>query len=250
VSITSVQRALIILKHMAAASNGVGVRELARTLGYSPAVVQKSIQALVSQGFAQQDSDTERYHLGPAALQVGLAGLARLEIRQVARPYMEKLAATTAETVLLGIRQGDVAIYIDKVRSPVEFRLDPPVGAPRPFNCTAVGKVLLAYLPDAEVERLARQGAFEQATPNSITDLTLLRLELARVRERGLALDLEEYLFGAMCLAAPVRNYDSAVVAAIALAGPAQRMAQAQDELARKLLACANDVSAALGYRG
>ncbi len=248
-SITSVQRALVILKHMSVAPDGVGVRELARTLGYSPAVVQKSIQALVTQGFAQQDPDTERYHLGPAALQVGLAGLARLEVRQVARPYLEALVESTGETALLGVQRGDGAVYIDKVRSPLEFRLDPPVGSARPFNCTAVGKVLLAYLPDSEVERLAREGAFVRATPNSITDLTLLKLELARVRERGLALDLEEYLSGAMCLAAPVRNNDGVVVAAIALAGPAQRMVQEQEDLARRLLTCSNDISAALGHR-
>lgn len=248
ISITSVQRALIILKQMSVSPNGVGVRAMARTLGYSPAVVQKSIQALVSQGFAQQDPETERYHLGPAALQVGLAGLARLEIRQVARPYLQVLAEASGETALLGVRLGDMATYIEKVRSLNELRSDAPVGARRPFNCTAVGKALLAYFPDEELERLHRDGAFVQSTPNSITDLTQLKLEMARVREQGLAIDREEFALGIMCLAAPVRNYNGAVVGAVALAGPVQRIQSAVEELSRHVISCAADISAALGY--
>ena len=247
-SITSVQRALVILKHMSVAPDGVGVRELARTLGYNPAVVQKSIQALLSQGFAQQDPGTERYHLGSAALQVGLAGLARLEIRQVARPYLQTLAQATGETALLGVRLGDMATYIEKARSANELRSDAPVGARRPFNCTAVGKALLAYLPDEEVERLHREGAFVKPTPNSIADLIQLKLELARVRERDLALDRQEFALDIMCLASPVRDHDGQVVAAVALAGPAQRVGSPMEALARHVIACGADISAALGY--
>ncbi len=249
-SIVSVQRALAILKHMAISPNGVSVREAARALGYSPSVVQKSMQALVSQKFAQQDSTTQHYHLGPAALQVGLAGLTKLEIRQVARPHLQELAETSGETALLGIRQGNEAVYVDKVLSSAEIRLDAPIGASRPFNCTAVGKVLLAHSPEGELERLAKKGAFVKTTTNSMTALTQLKLEMAKVRERNLAIDREEFVPGAMCLAAPLRNYDGLVVAAVALAGPVQRVEAAQTQLAKQVIACANAISAALGYNG
>ncbi len=249
-SIVAVERALILLKQMAYAQDGVSVRELGRLLGYSPSVVQKSMQALLSTNFAVQDEITQRYHLGPAALQVGLAGLAKLELRKVARPHLECLAEITRETALLGVRWGDHAIYLDKVVSPLEIRLDPPLGTARPFNCTAVGKVLLAHLPDEEMERLAQSGAFVALTPRSVTDLRELQIEMARVRERGSAIDREEYAPGAMCIAAPVRNHDGIVVAAVNVSGPVERMQAAEQEHIRQVIAAAKSISAALGYRG
>lgn len=249
-SVVGIQRALIILKQMAASQNGSGVRELARDLGYSPAVVQKCLQALVSQEFATQDPVTQHYHLGPAALQVGLAGLGKLEIRRVARPCLEALAQNTGETALLGVSYGHTAIYVDKVLSPAEIRADAMVGARRPFNCTAVGKALLAYMPDEELDRLAAEGALVRATPRSITDLAALRLELARIRERGLAVDYEEFMAGVMCMAAPIRNHDGHIVGALSISGPAPRVQARQHELEPVVIAAARDLSASMGYLG
>lgn len=246
-SIVAVQRALILLKEISASPNGVSVREVARSLSYSPAVVQKSIQALVAEGFAQQDPITQHYHLGPAALQVGLAGLAKLELFRVAHPYMQSLADSSGETSLLGIRQGDIVIYIDKALSNAEIRLDVSIGATRPLNCTAIGKILLAEMPDAEIDRLARTGAFTQASPHSVTDVERIKQEMVEVRERGMALDLEEFSLGAMCLAAPIRNHEGRVVAAIAIAGPRQRVNDAKDRIAQQVLACAENITIALG---
>ena len=88
---------------------------------------------------------------------------------------------------MLGIRYGNEVVYIDKVASPHDVRVDPPIGAGRPFNCTAVGKAILAHMPDETVEGLSRQDAFVQHTTHSVTDLQPLRLELAKIREEGLA---------------------------------------------------------------
>ncbi|MCC7446668.1 MAG: IclR family transcriptional regulator [Anaerolineae bacterium] len=248
-SITAVERALVILKQMAFSANGVGVRELARSLALSPAVVQKSLQALVAQGFAYQDPATQQYHLGAIAIQVGLAGLAKLEIRAVARPYLEALADSTGETVFLGIRQENVAVYVDKVLSRAEIRLDAPIGSRRPFNCTAVGKALLAYMPANELEQLAVSGAFARSTPHSIVDVEALKAEMTQIQAQGVAFDRQEYALGAMCLAAPVRNHEGAVVAAITVTGPVQRIEAAQYTLVQQVIQCASEISMALGYR-
>ncbi len=248
-SINAVERALIILKQMAFSPDGVSVREMARQLGVSPSVVQKSLQALVVQGFAQQDPVTQHYHLGPVAIQVGLAGLARLEIREVARPYLQTLAESSGETTFLGIRQGNMVVYIEKVLSRAEIRLDVPIGSRRPLNCTAVGKALLAYLPEEEMERLAEEGAFVRSTPNSITDPEQLKREMALVRKRGFAVDREEFASGTMCLAAPVWDYEGNVVASVTMSGPVQRVQPQEEELARQVIECAGAISSALGYR-
>lgn len=248
-SILAVEQALIILKQVALCSGGIGVRDTARKLGYSPSVAQRSLEALVAQGFAVQDSISKQYKLGPSALEVGLITLSRLEIRQVARPHLETLRDITGETALLGVRHGDVSIYVDQVLSLSEVRTDVNVGSRRPLNCTAVGKVLLADMLDEEIDRLAREGAFVHVTHNSVTDLSQLRLELAEVREKGLARDFQEFLPGSMCFAAPVRNHEGSAVGAIAISGPAQRVEAGQDQIAQQVIDCALQTSEALGYQ-
>jgi IclR family acetate operon transcriptional repressor len=151
---------------------------------------------------------------------------------------------------MLAVRHDDVAIYVDKVLVPAEIRVDAPIGSRRPFNCTAAGKVLLAFMPDAEVERLAQRGAFVQATSNSVRDLSAVRREIAQIREHDVAVDREEFVAGVMCVAAPVRDHDGVVVAAVTISGPSQRVGPVMETLTAHVRACAADVSAAMGYAG
>ena len=247
-TINAVERALIILKQIAFSETGMGVREIARGMGISPSVAQKSIQALVAQGFARQNTETQMYELGSMAIQVGLAGLLRLELRQVARPYLQQLVAVTGESSFLGVRQGNGAVYIDKVLSETELRMDVPLGSWRPFNCTAVGKALLAHLPEMDLAELDREGAFRYPTPNSIRDLQVLAEEMASIRSRGIAIDREEYAEGAMCLAAPIRSYEGDVIATAVVSGPIQRMEPRADDMANQVKSCGDAISKALGY--
>jgi IclR family KDG regulon transcriptional repressor len=246
-TINAVERALIILKQIAFSETGVGVREVARSMGISPSMAQKAIQALVAQGFARQNPETQMYELGSMAIQVGLAGLLRLELRQVARPYLQQLTDATGESSFLGVLQGDGAVYIDKVLSQTDLRMDVSLGSWRPLNCTAVGKDLLAYLPEARLIQLA-EGAFRYPTPNSIRDLRLLEDQMAAIREQGFAIDQGEYVLEAMCLAAPVRNYEGDVIASVVVSGPMQRMEPSVEDIARKVVSCGDAISQALGY--
>lgn len=247
-SVIAVERALVILRMMAVTQEGVSVRGVARELGYSPAAAQKLLQALEAQDFARQNPSTRLYELGGTALQVGLSGLGRLEVRRVARPHLEWLAATTEETALLGVPQADFAIYVDQVESPNEIRMNVTPGEPRPFNCTAVGKTLLAFADDSVVDRLAAGAALPGPTAHSITGIEELRAELARVRERGYALDNEEYRIGAACVAAPIRNHDGVVIASISVAGPAYRVSAQRDAIIEATVAAATRVSSAFGH--
>ncbi len=246
-SIVAVERALVILKIVSRSPDGVGVRAVARQLGYSPGVVQKSIQALAAQGFVEQDPVSQAYRLGPEAVTLGLVALDRMDLRTAARPVLERLVAATGETCMLGVVSGDHAVYIDQVPSPHEVRMNITVGVSRPFNCTAVGKALLAYRPDDEMVRLYEAGAFREATANSINDVDAMRAELERVRVDGLAIDEEEYLIGARCVAAPIRDFEGKVVAAVAASGPAERMAASEERVIAAVRQAAGEISAALG---
>jgi DNA-binding IclR family transcriptional regulator len=245
----SVERALIILRHLSHSDEALGIRELSRKLGFSPSVVQKIMNALNEQDFVAQDEQTKRYELGSAALQIGLAMLRRLEVRQVARPYLETLTGITGETALLGIKDRDDVFYVDKVLPDSELRMDAPLGASRPYHCTAVGKVLFAFSVPIDFDRISAAGDLEQRTPNTITATDRLFEEFQRIRERGYALDEEEFKLGVRCVAAPVYNHDARVVAAVALSGPAGRIQTDLDLLVEQVLATSHEVSAHLGYR-
>jgi DNA-binding IclR family transcriptional regulator len=246
-SIVAVERAMVILKIVSQSPDGAGVRAVARQLGYSPGVVQKSIQALAAQGFAEQDPTTQAYRLGPEAVKLGLVALARMDLRTAARPVLERLVEATGETCMLGVASGDHAVYVDQVPSPHEVRMNVAVGVSRPFNCTAVGKALLAYRPDEEIVRLYEAGAFREATDNSIRDVAGMREELERVRVDGVSIDAEEYLVGARCVAAPIRDFEGDVVAAVAASGPADRIAGNHDVVIAEVRKAAAEISAALG---
>ncbi len=244
----AVERALIILKYLSRSEDELGIRGLSRELGFSPAGVQKIMNALNAQDFVIQNEETKRYALGPVMLQIGLAMLTRLEVRQVARPYLEALAKTIGETAFLGMRDSGEIFYIDKVLPNSEIRMDAPLGASRPYNCTAVGKVILAHLPASEFERLAAAESFVQFTPNSITDPTQLTTKLEKIRQQGYALDQEEFRVGGCCVAAPIYDHNGQVVAAITAAGPAERVQASLDSIIEQVLAKGQEISARLGY--
>jgi IclR family acetate operon transcriptional repressor len=245
----AVERALILLRYIVDHPDGLSIREASRELGYSPATVQKLVNALRTQGYVVQDKLTERYHLGPEAVQLGLTALSRLEIRRIARPYLEALSSESGETVFLGIARDNHAIYIDKVVSAHPVRMDAPLGVNRPYNCTAVGKVLLAGLPDEEFERLAADGTFEQRTERSITEADALRAEVAQVRVQGWARDDEEYAAGVGCVAAPVYDHEGQVIAALTVSGPAARIREKLDNIVARVKARAAAISEEMGYR-
>ena len=119
-SSVAVERALILLRYITENEDGLSIREVSRQLGYNPATVQKLINALKAQGYVVQDKLTERYHLGPDAINLGLTALSRLKVRQIARPHLEALCHDSGETVFLAIARGDHAVYVDKVVSEYE----------------------------------------------------------------------------------------------------------------------------------
>lgn len=212
--------------------------------------MQKLINALKAQGYVVQDKLTGRYHLGAEAVQLGLTALSRLEIRRIAHPHLEALSSESGETVFLGIARGSHAIYIDKVVSAQPIRMDAPLGVNRPYNCTAVGKVLLAGMPGEEFERLAAEGAFEQRTERSISEADALRAEIEQVRAQGWARDDEEYISGVGCVAAPVRDHEGQVIAALIVSGPAARISEKLDRIVAQVKARATAISEEMGYRG
>jgi DNA-binding IclR family transcriptional regulator len=204
------------------------------------------VSVLESRGFVEQLSDRGKYRLGYGIARLGSALTRHRDLAHEGRVACEALAADTGETVNLAILDGARVINISEVRGSGAVAIQTWVGQSTPAHATSSGKVLLAHLPGLDLEALL--GAdLQRYTDHTIIDRDLLARELESVRQRGWASSVEEYELGLNALAAPVRDHDGTVVAAISVAGPsfrltredlagaAPRLLQAADDFGRRL---------------
>lgn len=170
-------------------------------------------------------------------------------LRQISRPILHKLWKITGETANLAVLDGQDVLYLDVMESSHTFRLVSHMGMRRPVHCTALGKALAAYLAAEEKEHLLSSLSFERFTPHTLTRLARLRKELARVRQRGYALDDEEAVLGSRCVGAPIFEESGKVAAAISVAGPTTRIRRDKIPVfAAAVKEAARAISARLGF--
>jgi DNA-binding IclR family transcriptional regulator len=245
----TVRTALAILKQFTHAAPERGVTELSQALDLDKASVHRQLKALEAEGFVEQGRD-RRYRLGFATLRLASVRLAQTTLVDVAKPHMIALWRRTGETVQLSILDGDGVLYLHILESPQPIRVASRMGEVGPLYCTAAGKVLLAYLPEARrAALLARPLA--ALTPKTVTDPARLARELATVRARGHAVDNEGFIAFLRVVAAPVRDASGAVVAALAVGGPSIRVTPAiLRDFAVQVTAAADAVARELGYPG
>lgn len=224
----------------------VGVSELARTLGYSKTVVHRVVRTLVSTGFFDVDERTRRYRLGPGAVSVGLAALARMEVPRIAQPHMERLVAHTGETATLSARYGDQRMYLAQVLSPQEIRMAVPLGQLFPLHIGGSSKAILAWL---EADELA--GYLDRLTGTvSVTSREELEDQLRRIRRRGYAVSRGERQVDAGSVAAPVFDASGRVYGALSICGPVARISDDKiPDYGTQVSLAAAAVSTGLGHR-
>lgn len=247
-TVVSVERAFIILNLLAHNPEGIGPREIGRALGYSAGSVQKILNTLRMQNLVSKEPDTERYTLGISALRLAQQIVAQTKFLTVMRPFLERLAERTGETAFWAVRDGLSVVYVDKVVSKHELRVDPPLGVARPLNATGVGQLLLAYASEDLIPQMVEANAIEAATEHSITSPELLRERVARILRNGYAHDSREYRLSSSALAAPIFDEEGHVTAALAICGPAERIDAQLDTLLGDLLSVAQELNQALGY--
>jgi len=164
---------------------------------------------------------------------------------------LQELRQDIGETVHLVIRNGDQGVYIDKVETRQTLRMYSEIGNKIPLYCTAVGKVLLSHLGRDKLEKMYKGKKLKKYTKNTITDWEEFFNELKRVRRQGYAVDNEEYEQEIRCVAAPVKNYEGQVIAAVSVSGPAFRITKEKvEEIAGKVKKKALLMSKRLGYTG
>ena len=232
----SVERALAVVRCLAASDDDLGVTDVAARTALSVSTAHRLLQALRGDGLVAQDPRTERYHLGPGLVALGRRAEARVPFDHLV-PHLEALAGDTGESISLGTRVGDEVLIVLHVDSPQPLRFDQPPGTYVPVHASAIGKALLAFSPDpaAEVAALSDLGMFTAAT---LTSRDALLADLERTRRRGWALNDGERFAGVRTMAAPVLDRAGQAWAGLAIQGPAERLADDRlDALAVRLLA-------------
>ena len=249
-NITSVQRCLRLLSLFAQAENGLSASEVAKQSGLPVSTVHRFLVNLENAGFLAYGNGG-KYHLGISSFAIGHAALAQLDIRRLSLPYLEALNRKTRETIHLTVRNGLTAVYVEKLDSPEKLRIFSHIGGSVPLYCTAVGKVMLAYLPQEQLEGMLQQMELRRLTASTISDPAELRRHLQRVRKNGYAFDLEEHEAHIRCVAAPIWDPSGAVNASLSLTAPVVRMGLSRlRELAPLLQEAGLHISRALGYQG
>jgi DNA-binding IclR family transcriptional regulator len=249
-NITALQRGLRVLSLLAKTDVPMSAAQLAQLSGLPASTLHRFLVNLETAGFLRYDG-AGSYHLGAACVALGQAAIGQLELRALSRPYLKELNHQTRETVHLTVRHGQSAVYLDKLDSPEPVRIFSRIGASVPLHCSAVGKVLLAYLPEAERETALSQMELKRFTPNTVGSLQELQAQLQKIRRTGYACDLEEHEAHIRCIAAPVWDHTGAVTASLSITGPAVRMTVGRlRELAPLVQEAGMNISRELGYGG
>lgn len=250
-SAPAVERALTLLEVLAESRRGYTLSELVRLLRLPKSTTHCLLLTLERRGYLHRNEQTGRYMFGLKVLDLANMALSRIELRERAAPHLHALMQETGLTVHMAVLDRGEAVLVEKVEPPGLLRLATWIGKRMDMHCTGVGKALLAYLPEREVERLIRERGLPCHNENTIASPKRLREELARIRERGYSFDDEEDEIGLRCLGAPIFDHTGRVVASISVAGTiAQITRENMGVLAEAVKRTAAAISQQLGFFG
>ncbi|UBU12584.1 IclR family transcriptional regulator [Nonomuraea gerenzanensis] len=217
---TVLGKAVTILRAFRPDDRVVSLAELVRRTGLHKATVHRLSGELVANRLL--DRADGGYRLSGGLFELGMLASLERSLLEVAMPFLQDLYERTHETVHLGVRDGHDVVYIAKIGGHRQARAPSRTGGRMPLHCTAIGKALLAHA-DADLRREVLAGPLERRTPHTVVAPGILRGQLLRVAETGVAFEAEESAVGLVCVAAPVLGRGDEPVAAISVAGPVGR---------------------------
>lgn len=239
------ERVLLVLEAFDASDSALTVTEIALRVGLPVSTIHRLLQTLCRLGYVERDRDSKRYRLGLRLFELAGRAIAQHGVREVARPYLLRLAEQAEETAQLAVLYGGEALYIDMVEGPEHLRVSTSVGGRTPLHCTAMGKALLAFQPEGVLKQVLQAG-LPRLTPLTTTDPDQLRTELEAVRTSGVAVILNEYRPGSGAVAAPIFRAGREVSAAVGIAGPLDRIEARLADLRACVTEAARQISARL----
>ncbi len=249
--VQTIERVDLLLNALSHVPQGISLGELADRVNLPKGTTHRLVSSLAYFDYIRQDPALRTYRLGFKLVTLGNLLLSQIDLRNEARPHLLELAQKTGEAVHLVIFDKDEALYIDKIQLSIEgLHMSSRMGYRAPLHCTAVGKVLLAHMPQSEIARIIEQKGLDKRTPNTISDSGRLVSHLAEIKDAGCALDDEENNEGIRCLAAPIYDMHGRVAAALSVSAPANRIPLDDPEqpFKKRIVETALKISNQLGY--
>ena len=193
-------------------------------MGLPKQTVHRLLGQLESMSLIERDLQPEKYRLGARMRALGIATIVSQNQTASTRAILEDLVRQFEETVNIGVLDNGEVLYIDRVECHWPLRVQLSPGSRVKVHCTAIGKLLLAHLPERQLDIMLNNMSFERFTPNTITDPAAMRTECEQIRQQGFAENTGEDLQGLVALAVPILDGQGNVVAGIAVHAPEARM--------------------------
>jgi IclR family transcriptional regulator, KDG regulon repressor len=248
--VPALDRAIGLLRIIAAASEPLTLAELSEAVQASRSTVHSLLATLQHHGMVEKDPRYKTYRLGIGVFELGSAYLQRVSLVPVFNEIGAQLAKESHETVKLAMLDGRDVVYLGKQDGLHSVRLVARVGTRMPAHATAVGKIMLASKPDQDLEQLYYGYDFPGRTTNTIATFDALINQLQLIRTTGIALDREESTLGVQCVAAAIHDHDRSIVAAMSIGIPNDRLDEARlNTLTLLLVRAANAISRRLGWK-
>lgn len=225
--VQTIERVSLILDILGQSPQGLSIGELSEKTGLPKGTAHRLLTSLAYFDHVRQDSKTKNYHLGFKLVELGNRVLSQLDFRTEAHPFLIELSERTKETVHMVILDRNEALYVDKVDASEHaggLRMVSMLGSRIPTHCSAVGKAMLAFLPEERLVSIVKDKGLPRRTENTITDIEELKKHLQLIREQGYAFDDEENERGIKCVGAPIQDQSGKVKAAISISVPSIRI--------------------------
>lgn len=249
-SVSAVGKVFVILAALGECGQ-IGISELSQRLGMSKTTVHRFLQTLKALGYVSQEGETDRYRLTIRLFELGAQALENVDLVREADIEMRRIGQLTREAVHLGAFDEDHIIYIHKIDADYGLRMQSRIGRRNPLYSTAIGKVLLAWMPREEARQALAHVEFKKSTPKTLSSADAVMSILPHVRERGYAEDNEEQEEGLFCIAVPVFDRFGHVIAGLSISFPTMRCgADTKAHYVALLKHAGSAISERMGYHG
>ena len=248
-SIRSIERALKVMDCFSSEKNLLTMAELAHLTNLSKSTVFRILQTLEKYRLISHDPESNCYCLGMKLFELGAIVSSTLSLKKVASRYLDQLEEKLNHTILMGILDEGELVYIDKREGKEALKLTSEIGKRRPPYYGMLGKTLMAYLTEEEVDSLLKKYPLQKVASRSITDPKKFKKSLKEIQKKGYTYEWSEAVEGVIGIAAPIRDHQGKVVSAIGIAIPKFNREKINlGEIIKIVIASANDISKALGY--
>jgi DNA-binding IclR family transcriptional regulator len=242
-AVPSVDRALNLLELLASASAGMTITTISRRLSIPKSSAYYLVTTLAKRNFVRRKAGEHVYILGTNTTPVVTNNNAESDLKKLCSPYIRALSRKLGMVAQIGIREGSEVRIIDRSEIP-GLRLDSWVGRHFDLHCTAVGKTLISYLADSDVQSLIRSRGLPRHNQNTLHSMEVLKAQFTETRRLGFATDDEEHELGVRCVASPIFNHLGGVVAAVCIFAPVSRLASsAMPKVGAELVNVAREIS-------